>query len=121
MNNGVWLVKNTPETHAVIVNIFNEKGNVNHPQADQLSLLSYLKHNPTFAKEHVWILPARAQFEWQAYPRTMAANPGRKPWMIHLAGFLMKDRKGIMAKYGLLCGEISPTERRAALLRSRER
>jgi hypothetical protein len=113
MNNGVWLIRNTPEVHKVMIDIFNTEGDVHHAWADQLSLKRYFDHNPKFVKDKVWMLSDKNQNVWQAYPSSLRNSgtqvrprlkvPEKDAWVLHFPGMSMDRRKQELSQRGLLC------------------
>jgi hypothetical protein len=103
INNGVWLIRNSPEAHQAVIDIFNEENDVKHDWADQLSFVNFMKHNPEFVRDKMLVLPHRLQWEWQAYDHHRRRP---LPWILHLAGYSMEKRKAILKPRGFLCGDV---------------
>jgi hypothetical protein len=103
LNTGVWLIRNSPEGHQAIIDVFNQPQDYRRGWADQLSLIYYMADNPQFVKDKMLVLPKQDQIHWQAY-RTHEYNP--LPWILHLPGQGMKGRKNDLEERGFLCFDV---------------
>lgn len=124
INNGVWLIRNTPEVHQLILDIFDTYASPKNLLADQLSLVNYLMMHQQFFRDRVWLLQERDMHLIQTNPATfwqivkwvstMLLGQGRRneaPWIFHLPGRKMWQRKNILESRGLLCGTREPANR----------
>jgi hypothetical protein len=131
INNGVWFIRNSPEAHCILLNIFNTYANPDNRLADQLSLINYLIMHQRFLRDRVWLLREPDMHVLQEYPSNFLRSVrwigdvmrggnddndddehgSWASWIIHLPGRKMWKRQKILEARGLLCGSQGPRNR----------